>query len=1459
MITPSKMVLRFFALLLLTIPMVIKSNAATFVPNSFTSMSGGATYCVGAVPANVVFRYGTCNSGGGPNVGISCTIKWYYNTTNSTNVGTATLVNTVVANSGTAAFGNTFNQAPLTTTQGTFFYFAVVTWAGGGTCNVGGTLAATTTTQVTVNAAPGAITGNAQMCTSGATIALTDAATGGTWTSGTPGVAAVNVNTGVVTPGALQGTTTITYNNACGAGTSITATVNATPAAITGNSQMCTSGSTISLANTSTNGTWTSSAPGVAGVNVNSGLVTPGAVQGTSTITYNNGCGSATTTATVNATPDAITGNAQMCTSGSTISLANTANNGTWTSSAPGVAGVNVNSGLVTPGASQGTTTISYANNCGSASTTATVNATPAAITGNAPMCAGGATITLANTSTNGTWSSSAPGVAGVNVNSGVVTPGAGAGTATISYSNGCGIPASVLATVGAPDAGTISGANGMCISTSTTLSDNISGGVWSSNNTSVATIDPSLGIVHATATPGSTVISYATVNSCGTATVTYVVNVATAAVVAPVTGPSIMCAGTFTILTDATAGGVWSASNSNATVNAGGLLTAITPGPEVISYTVTNACGPTSATLNVTIFPVLNTGTIYGPTRVCQGATAQLSDDVSGGVWSSSNTSVATITGLGLVSGITGGTTTISYLIISTCGSAAAVYSFTVDPAPDAGAINGASVVCTGASTVLSDAVAGGVWTSSNTSAATVTPSGVGAGTVYGANPGAANIIYSYTNICGTATTGHAITVSLPPNAGSISGLSSVCPGSSIQLSDNILGGAWSSSNSNVSVSGSGLVTGAVAGTSTISYTTSTACASATTSTLITINPLPFAGSITGPVTACLGSSVPLTDATAGGVWSSNNTSVATVDAFVNVFTTNTGVVIISYVVSNACGSAITNHTITVNPNPAVAPITGNSSVCVGSSVTLSDATSGGLWSNSNPDVNIFISGSGLVVTGISAGVVNISYAVTNGFGCTTTVIALQTVHALPVVSAIAGTNFGCVGGTYALSDATAGGVWSSSNIGIATVDAVNGTVSGITTGPFTVSYVVTDVFSCSTAVSVADTIHTIPSRTTTVGTMSVCPGDLTNLSNPASGGVWSNTTGNATVSATGTVTGVTPGTDYIVYAVSNACGTVLDSALVTVNPLPSISAITAAATNFCAGTSVAMSDAVSGGAWSTTNTSVAIVDATGLVTGESQGSAGIIYTVSNSFGCVRSTLLSVTIGAAMPAVFVSPGASATLCHGNPVLLQVSPATAGLTYQWTNNGTAITGATDSVYTADSADAYAVVIDNGTCNITLSGTNVIDPPVPVISFTAPDALYTGSFSTYQWFLNGVAIAGDTTSLIHETAPGNYTVVVADANGCSDTSSVFTILPSSVSNVGIAQNVRIYPNPASSVLHIDAPLKVNVSVLSVDGKLLISQKDATDIDVHGLATGMYMIMIYDQSNTIIKTAKFTRSE
>jgi len=316
-------------------------------------------------------------------------------------------------------------------------------------------------------------------------------------------------------------------------------------------------------------------------------------------------------------------------------------------------------------------------------------------------------------------------------------------------------------------------------------------------------------------------------------------------------------------------------------------------------------------------------------------------------------------------------------------------------------------------------------------------------------------------------------------PAAGTISGASTVCSGSTITLTDagSVGTGSWSSSNTGIaSVNTSGIVTGIASGSVTITYTATNSCGSASTYSVITVNSLPSAGTITGTYTVCPASTTTLSDAAGTGAWSSSNTSIATVSTGGVVRGIASGTANISYSVTNGCSTVATYSVVTVNALASAGAVTGTYSVCAGSTTTLTDVINGGTWSSSNTGVAT-VSTSG-AVKGLSAGTANISYAVTNVCGTVTT-YAVMTVNALPSAGSISGTTSLCTTTTTTLTDAAGAGSWSSSNMGIATV-STSGVVYGIAAGTTNISYSVTT--GCGTAAIY--TVVTVAAEGTWLGT---------------------------------------------------------------------------------------------------------------------------------------------------------------------------------------------------------------------------------------------------------------------------------------------------------------------------------------------------------------------------------------
>jgi uncharacterized protein YjdB len=1191
---------------------------------------------------------------------------------------------------------------------------------------------------VTVNPLPAAIGGPSVVC-SGSTITETDASPGGTWSAAPAVTASIGSLTGVLTGGS-SGVATVFYTLGTGCQTSRPVTVNALPGAITGSAAVCV-GQTTALADATPGGTWSISGSTVA--TISSTGVVSGLIPGTDTVTYTipTGC-SISRIITVNALPGAISGTGSICV-GSSLTLTDGVGGGTWISASPAIATVGAGTGIVT-GVSAGTAIISYASGGCAATVAVTVIAAPVAITGPTHVCVG-LTITESDATPGGTWSSGAPLLASVS-SSGVVT-GIASGTVIISYALGTGC-ASIVPVVVSP-VSAIEGVALICEGQTTILYDTTIGGSWSSSNPAVATITPS-GVVTGVSS-GIATITYTLPSGC-----TATRDVTVSPVPSPIGGPSTVCAGSTILLTDPSAGGTWSsASPGIADVSSGGTVTGYTGGTAVISYTYGTGCAATH-TVTVHALPPA----ITGPGTVCVGGSMLLTDAAPGGLWSSSTPAAATIgSSSGLVNGLAPGTTTITYLLPTGCATTTLI---TVAPALPA--ITGTPEVCVGGVMLLSDALGGGTWSTSNASVADVDV----AGNVFGIGAGAATITYSIGAGC-TATL--PVTVHALPAA--ISGPATLCEGATAVLTDVPSSGIWTSSTPSIASIGSatGLISGIATGTATITYTLGTGCY-ITRTELVIASP----AAITGLPQVCVGLTTSLSDATPGGTWSSSSPATGTVDATGTVTGLSAGVTTISYTAAFGCSATVQ---VTVNNVPTA--IAGSPTVCEGFATTYTNGTPLGTWTSS--DVFTATAGASTgIITGISTGIATITYTV--GAGCIAT--RAITVNATP--APISGPATVCATQTMTLSDATPGGTWSSASPAIATVGSSSGIVTGTAAGSTTITY----SNSAGCYVTYAITVNPMPTAIT--GNTNVCLGSSNVLYNTVSGGTWmSLNTAVATIGLTsGVVSGLTLGTATIFYTLPAGCSV---STLVHVYPLPLIFTVSGGGSYCAGGTGVHI--LLSGSTVGVNYMLYRGVTATGSFAGtggpldfglQTVGGTYTVVATTTATGCSQLMSGSAVIGiipTVTPSVTINTAPGDTVCAGTSVTFSPLPVNGGTspTYLWRVNGVNVsTGGTYTFLPAPGDVVTAVMTSNALCpspaTATASKTPEVQPwanPSVSISADPGDTVcqgrvvtfnstqsYGGHGPLYTWMKNGV-IAATGASFAYAPVNNDQVYVILNSN------------------------------------------------------------------------------------------------
>lgn len=213
------------------------------------------------------------------------------------------------------------------------------------------------------------------------------------------------------------------------------------------------------------------------------------------------------------------------------------------------------------------------------------------------------------------------------------------------------------------------------------------------------------------------------------------------------------------------------------------------------------------------------------------------------------------------------------------------------------------------------------------------------------------------------------------------------------------------------------------------------------------------------------------------------------------------------------------------------------------------------------------------------------------------------------------------------------------------------------------------------------------------------------------------------------------------------------------------------------------------------------------------SGGLSGLINTAStySSAGPVAKFTITSAVGGNVDEIRATTRRSGTGPQSYRIAYR-NPAGSG---SWMDNGTNL------VVDLDDCGYSANELVFGSLGIDLS----IDPSIEVGIF-AFDGAPTGTFQ-----LNTVSVLGSGAAL----RPA----------------------PNAVGNINIAEGIKVYPNPTTNILNVASAEKVNVTILSIDGKKLIEQQDAKSINVSNLASGMYLIQVSDANNALIKTAKFTK--
>ncbi|MDO9185785.1 MAG: PKD-like domain-containing protein [Bacteroidia bacterium] len=499
------------------------------------------------------------------------------------------------------------------------------------------------------------------------------------------------------------------------------------------------------------------------------------------------------------------------------------------------------------------------------------------------------------------------------------------------------------------------------------------------------------------------------------------------------------------------------------------------------------------------------------------------------------------------------------------------------------------------------------------------------------------------------------------------------------------------------------------------------------------------------------------------------------------------------------------------------------------------------------------------LITTGSVPGTAVYSVIPTSGVCVGKPTVVTITVNPIPIATAIPSTQTICSGflSSVSLTSTVAGTTYAWTVVQNGLTGATAGSGSTIAqaltvTGPIpgTAVYTITPTASgCTgTPISVTLTVNPIPLAIAGPSVQTICSGEMTSIALtsdvPGATFTWTVSQSGASGAFDGNGLAInqiltstfntSPGTvTYSITSSAAGCTGIPVEAIVTVNPLPVMTATTLSNT-ICSGaaTSIALSSNITGTTFARTV----------IQTGVSGGSAGIgqnivqnlsttgfvegtaVYTITptvTATGCIGLPV-SVTITVTPAPVVTASPSSQTVCSGDSTSISLSSNVVGTSFMWTVTQNNVSGAISDSGSAINQTLIATGATNGTAvyiitpgaeggcpGFPISVPVTVRPrPVATATPTAQTICSGGSISaflssnvagtSYTWSVNQVGAAGAT--------PGGGSSIAQTliATGSTVGTVIYTITPTKLGCAGDTITVTITINPTPDVTASPSP-------------------------------------------------------
>lgn len=199
-------------------------------------------------------------------------------------------------------------------------------------------------------------------------------------------------------------------------------------------------------------------------------------------------------------------------------------------------------------------------------------------------------------------------------------------------------------------------------------------------------------------------------------------------------------------------------------------------------------------------------------------------------------------------------------------------------------------------------------------------------------------------------------------------------------------------------------------------------------------------------------------------------------------------------------------------------------------------------------------------------------------------------------------------------------------------------------------------------------------------------------------------------------------------------------------------------------------------------------------------------------------------------------------------------PSGAGLSYQWSQNSSTLTGATNNSLVVNASGNYAVSITGGANCFANSLTQsiTVNPSPTLITVSSNTQICAGQnatltvsgASTYSWSTgsNSVSI------VVSPSVTTNYTVSGTGSNSCTSTSIITQSVSTcaGLSELSMTTHVNVYPNPTQGEFNIDFNSFGNhrIVVYNLIGQDIIemtTDRNSITIDLSPFQKGIYYVV------------------